>query len=704
MNLSAQRIWLTLIPLLLLLACARRQPTAAPATRLAIRVETNGLYQLTNVELRPLGWDLSHLDVTCLRLSQGGIPVPFTLQGQEQERRLIFYGHVAPARYYNYNVYWLEIGKEGMPLPERNVAPEDDVAMCQVTHTIHFEEDANYVPQVRGRDPWLGSRLYAPGTITVPLTLSHVVEGPATLRVELWAASEAPVEPDHHLLLHLNGQTVKEARWDGKGPHLIEARLPPGALRDGPNTLTLTAPGDTGARAELTYLDWVEVIYMRKLVADGDSLAFGGRAGSYVLSGFRCPDVELWDVTDPAHPVRMRGQTMESSADGYILHFTDVTGGEHRYQAASKAALLSPAEVRPAPPTLTIPPEGADYVVIAHPSLRKAVMPLVEWRAAQGLRTAVFTTDQVYDRFSHGLPDPAALRDFLRWAIREWPPPAPRFVLLAGDASYDPCDHLSAPLKNLVPTWLLATQQMGETASDEWFADLDEDGLPDLAIGRLPAQDPQQIQAMVAKIMAYEQGAPAGEWQRRVLLVADDDDPLFAAISDELAGMVPPSYWTEQIVIGRDADPRDALLAALDEGMGVVNYVGHGAIDMWAREGLLRAADVTTLHQEGRLPLVVVWACLSGYFIHPRVESLGETLLLVRGKGAIAALVPTGETMAADQKLLARALFRHLFTSPTVGEAVLYAKRELDPAQPGLREVIATSVLLGDPALRLKRD
>ena len=702
MSFRAQRAWLTLALLLALAACARLQPTGEAATRLAIRVEADGLYRLTDAELRPAGWDLASLDPQRLRLSQGGTPVPFALQDQGRERRLIFYGHVTPTRYYDHNVYWLEMtdGK-GIPLPERSVAPADDAPERQAAHTARFEEDVAYVTQVREGDPWLGPRLFAPGTITVPLALPHVVEGPAALRVQLWAASEAPVEPDHHLLLRLNDQAVAEARWDGKGPHLIEAELPSGTLRDGTNILTLTAPGDTGARVELVYLDWVEVTYMRALVAEGDALAFGGKAGSYVLSGFRRADVELWEVTDPARPVRLRGYAVEPGADGYILRFTDAAGGEHRYQAATEAALLSPAEVRPAPPPLSIPSEEADYVVVAHPSLREAIMPLVEWRAAQGLRTAVVTTEQVYDRFSYGLPDPTALREFLRWAQREWPPPAPRFVLLAGDASYDPCDRLDAPFKNLVPTWLLPTQQVGETASDDWFADLDEDGLPDLAIGRLPAQNAQQMQAMVAKILAYEQGAPAGEWRRRLLFVADDDDTLFAAINEGLADAVPSGYRAEQIVIGRDADPRAALLAALDEGVSVVNYIGHAAIDMWAKEELLRAADVGALDQDGRLPLFVVWACLCGYFHHPQAECLGETLLLAEEKGAIAALVPTGETMAADQQLLAEGLFHHLFAAPTVGEAILRAKRGLDPTQPGLRELIETFVLLGDPALRL---
>ncbi|MDH7487679.1 MAG: C25 family cysteine peptidase [Anaerolineae bacterium] len=680
--------------------CAQAPAAVERPERLAIRVERDGLYRLSAAELDPLGWDVSPLDHARWRLSQGGSVVPFALRGQGRERQLIFYGHVTPSRYYDHNIYWLEMANGGAtPLPERRVAPTGDEAAHQAAHTVRFEEDLTYVAQVREGDPWLGTRLYAPGMITVPLTTPHLVEGPATLRVQLWAASQSPAAPDHHLRLRLNGQAVADVRWDGIGPHLIEADLPPGTLQGDTHILDLDAPGDTGARLEAVYLDWVEITYRRALVAEGDSLAFAGQAGSYALSGFRHGDIELWEVTDTARPVRLQGHIVEPAADGYILRFGD--GGEHRYQAAAVTALLRPAAVRPAPPPLTIPPGGADYVVIAHPSLQKAVMPLVEWRTAQGLRTAVVTTEQVYDRFSYGLPDAAALREFLRWAHEEWPPPAPRFVLLAGDASTDPCDRLDGPFKSLLPTWLLPTQHIGETASDDWFADLDEDGRADLAIGRLPAQEAQQMQAMVDKILAYEQGAPGGEWRHRLLFVSDDDDPFFVTLNDGLIAALPSGYQAIRIVVGRDADPRAGLLAALNGGVSVVNYVGHGAIDVWAKEELFRAADVAALDQQGRLPLVIAWACLSGYFHHPQAESLGERLLLAEKKGAIAALVPTGETMAADQQLLADALFRYLFAEPTLGEAILRARQEMDPTQPGLRDVLRTFVLLGDPALRL---
>jgi len=99
---------------------------------------------------------------------------------------------------------------------------------------------------------------------------------------------------------------------------------------------------------------------------------------------------------------------------------------------------------------------------------------------------------------------------------------------------------------------------------------------------------------------------------------------------------------------------------------------------------------------------MLVWACLNGYFQHPGRTSLGETLVLTPNKGAVAGLFPTGETFPANQLVMARALFgESLFSSPTLGEALLDAARQLNPEDPGQRDIIHTFGLLGDPALRL---
>ena len=697
------RLWLAVLTLLVLAACGGAN-AAEPASRLALRVEEDGVYSLTSSDLKPFGWDLAKLDATQIHLERGDQPAPFQLLGKGKNRELRFFGKVEPTRFYNHSVYYLSLENGGQMLAARTVEPATKQSDASTTnqHTIRFEDNTTYLTQVEGADPWLGARIFAPADLSISLQIPHPTQEEATLTVQFWSASEATVEPDHHLTFQLNGQPLGEDSWDGKGVHQSELQIPGGTLQQGENVLLITAPGDTEARAELAYVDWVEVSYNRLLHADQDVLDFTDKTRAYELSGFSEKDVALWDVTDAALPIELTGFSTEKVDDAYQVSFVDEQSGSRRYYATSEDALPAPTSIQPAPDPLTVPPDGADYIVIVHPSLRKAVQPLVEYREGQGLRTAVVTTEQVYQRFSQGLPTPEALTDFLRWAHDEWPSPSPRFVLLAGDASYDPLGYTSGPYQNLVPTGLQDTQEMGETASDNILADLDGDGLPDLAIGRFPAQTPEEMQAMVEKTLAYEQEAPAGEWRQQMLFIADDDDNYFGQFNQDMADHIPTDFQTTQMVIGDEEDVRSDLLQSLNNGERLVSYMGHGAVNIWAQEEILTNDDIADLNQDGRLPFVVVWACLSGFFHHPATESLGETLLLTPGKGAVAALVPTGQTFPTNQHVLADALFgRYLFQTPTIGEALNASLRELNPQHAGERDIINTFVLLGDPALRL---
>ena len=695
---------LALMASLSLAACNGKTTVPADAQDVTLRAPQNGVYALTAKELSPFGWDLAKLAAGDIRLSQGDAAIPFQLAGKGRDRQLLFYARSHPTRYDDGAVFLLQTEPQiGGAMPEREVSAPTVSPARTFTDTAHVETNDTYLAQVRQGDPWLGQRLFAPTEETIAVQTPDPAPNPARLTVTLWAATQSQEDLDHHLIFTLNDQQLGEESWDGNGPHTITLRIPAGLLTEN-NELVIAAPGDTGAPADLVYLDWIEVAYSRQFHAREDVLSFSSDANAFQVTDFDDGDIQVWDVTDPQRPVRLTGIQVEKAAEGYAVRFQDDAPGEKRYIAFAPRG-VTPAEMTlaQAPPPLTAPENGADYIIIAPPAMLEAVEPLLAWREAQGLKTMVATTDQIYLKFSAGLQSPDAITDFLRWAVQTWPQPAPRFALLAGDASYDPLGYLSdAPNKNLIPTAFVPTVVMGETASDNAMADLDGDGLPDLAIGRFPGQTPADIAAMVDKTIAYEKERPAGDWINQLLFVADDDDSFFNTFNEEMMGLVPPGLETENLVIAPDNDIRPDLLAALNQGRGLISYMGHGAVDIWAQEEIFTTEDIAELQQEGRLPIMLVWACLNGYFQHPDRTSLGETLLLTPDKGAVAGLFPTGETFPNNQLIMARALFgESLFTSPTLGEALLGATRQLDPENAGQRDIIHTFALLGDPALRL---
>jgi hypothetical protein len=148
----------------------------------------------------------------------------------------------------------------------------------------------------------------------------------------------------------------------------------------------------------------------------------------------------------------------------------------------------------------------------------------------------------------------------------------------------------------------------------------------------------------------------------------------------------------------------------INSGALIVNYSGHASVQQWASEAVFVNADVSTLSNTGMYPFVISMSCLTGYFgyldalLGPE-PSLAEALMLSAGKGAVAALMPTGMTTTTGQSILNTAIFEAIFVSDIrqLGAAVAAAKQTLLVNGDAYFEQISqTFLLFGDPALTLK--
>jgi hypothetical protein len=411
--------------------------------------------------------------------------------------------------------------------------------------------------------------------------------------------------------------------------------------------------------------------------------------------------VLTFDTTEPEEPVLL----VNTDLDDNTLSFAGNGPG-------SSYLVLNPRDaIRPVisavpewPEPLRNPQRGADYIAILPDTetFLEALEPLLAHRRSQGLRTATIPVQQIYDEFGHGRQTPQAIRDFLEYAYGEWQQPRPRFVLLVGDASYDVNDFTGSPNQNLLSTRLIYTQFAGYVASDSWFTMFDEAGLPAMSIGRFPAQNSRQLRVMVDKTITYETGVPS-PWLSRALLVADDE-PRFDAASDWLAAELDDrGYFTQKLYMTQYEDIHDSIISALNHGVSIVNYVGHGGIEVWGDEAVLQNEDAIILKNGSRLPIFTTFTCLNGFFNHPEIDALAETLLWTRGGGIVAAVAPSGRTYSAQQTPLATTFYTRLLSgqSSTLGEALLQAKLEVS-REPNLGEIVHTLNLLGDPALRFQ--
>lgn len=690
-------------------ASSSHSAPAAAVDAVKLVVDNAGLYRVTAAELAAAGFDLAGQDLSQLSLTAGGAPVALSVAGSGDDATITFYGQPRDSRYGTQNVYWLnKAAADGAPdrVATSDASPGDATPASTFRASQHVEESKYYLSQVTDTDDhWLWESLFAPATFTVTFDLPGYAGGDADLAVSLWGNSEDRSDPDHSAILRLNGAVISDSNWDGKGWKTLTETVSAANLLPVGNELAIELPGDTEAVVDMVYLNQVDVNYDRHLaVSDDEQLAFTLPAGAdLALTGAAGQDSLIWDVTDPLVPVALSGAT--GDANGLRLRTAD-SDELRTLVAAQPDSLLSPAALLPATGAdLRDNPEGADYIAVAHPDFIPALQPLVEHRRSQGLRVTVASIDDVYDTFSNGVPDPAAIRDYMIYARDNWTGPAPRFLLLAGDATYDYRGFVADSTPSFVPTYLLSTHFVGETASDNWFVSLDEeDDLPDMAVGRIPAQTVKQVEDVVAKTLAYETDTNAAEWDGRALFVADNEQEGFQTIADNLASnALPASYQVEKVYLGSSDNPTSEIVKAIDKGVGLLTYVGHGSMNVWGKDKMFQISDTEAL-DNSKLPFMMTMTCLVGYFHHPTATSMGEELLLNPTGGVVAALVPTSESLASDQTELATNVYGHLFgDAGTVGEAIMLGKRDLNLDRNLMQDLIETFTLLGDPALVLQK-
>ena len=587
-------------------------------------------------------------------------------------------------------------------------------------------------------DRWIFSSIamgagFAGGGVAKDFTLSlpgALAAGDLTIRMY------SPYDLAHETSVSVNGSGVGSATWSGIG--WTEAAFPGVSLLDGANTVSLSCTGSL----DKTATDWFEVVYARNFAAVSDSLKFTHAGGyRYRVAGLTSADAELYDVTDPAAVVRVVNGSFSGSGP-YMLEAEPAgASGARSYLAVASAGLKTPAAVvKDRASSLSAASNAADWILITHRSLgwdgagaeQGWVTSLAALRQGQGLRTAVVDIEDVFDEFGYGLVTPQAVKDFLTHAYESWQSPAPQYVLLVGDTSYDYKDNWGAGTVNLVPGYLIHTTHLGETISDEWYGQVSgEDAVADLFIGRLPAATLSQAQAMAAKIVAYESASNSKSWERTLVLSADNQaeswEAVFETMNEDAAALLPAGmatperfylqeYENESLAV---TDLTAELLAAVEAGALIVNYAGHGSVNLWATERVLDnrggayRSDVSTLTNSGMYPFVVNMSCLTGYFIYPQTgayaadswRSLAEGWLWPASAGAVAALMPTGMTDTDGQHLLSNALYEAVFTLDrrTLGPAVGYARQQL-LANGGSQyeQTSNTFMLFGDPATVLK--
>ena len=383
---------------------------------------------------------------------------------------------------------------------------------------------------------------------------------------------------------------------------------------------------------------------------------------------------------------------------------------------------------------------GTDVVVVCPPAFEPELAPWLAFRESQGHVIEIIPPGDSVEQ----------TRERIRRVAERG---ALRFVVLVGDTRSVGI-HPAERSDLLVPTdYVEATVNVdwgspSHIATDNSYADLDGDRVPDVAVGRLSVDTSEELRRIVAKIVRYENSTDFGPWRRQVNFVAGVGD--FGVVADTvleraarylLTSQIPVSYAITMTHAGWRSpffpDPRrfrETTMERLNEGPLFWVYMGHGFYRHLGGLQLeeesfpvLANEDIPHLNCKNGPPVAVFLACYVGAFDAPE-DCLAEHMLRAEG-GPVAVIAGSRVTMPYAMAVLGQGMLTEVFVRrrATLGEILLNAKREMvareaeedprrrlidavasiiSPTRDRLREEREEHLelfnLLGDPLLRVR--
>jgi hypothetical protein len=670
----------------------KQQSSICPEPNAAFKVlvEKDGMYALGYDDLVAAGMDIDNIDPRFIQMTHRGVEVPIQITGEkdghfDRKDKLIFYGEAMTGVFTRTNVYWLSLNPQGgarmavRKSKHRKKGWRNAPRLNSFRTTARMEMDAiywSYLPNGEGQDHWFWEELEGGQSLDMSVSLDNRADSSemAIVRVMLYGKSnDYAHNPDHHTKVFLNGNEIDDVLWDGQGNFIHEVTVPHESLLDGENIVTLSSVGDTEAVVDKLYVNYVEIDFINSYTAENGQLKFEAEGnGKYIfdVGNFTRKKVSVFDVTEPYDVVRIKKVEVD---DGFSLRFGEKLDGKRTYLAQSfpTKQFLKPSSIELDDPSiLKSACHSADYIIIYHESFD--VSELESIVSDRGFEVMTVKVSDIYDEFNHGIFNPKAIKDFLSYAYENYGPLRPSYVVLVGDANQDYMNRLGYGI-NYVPTHLFQTYLLGDTASDNWFVSVSgDDPLPDMFLGRISVRIQTELDAIVAKMVSYEENVPVDGWNQNVLLVADDEQ-IFEDVSDRLAQDYLGDYNANKVYLSsypNTGAATEAVIDYFDAGAILTNYTGHGNVDKWAK--IFHSSNVASLNNPDRLSFVMALDCLNGWFSYHKDDyTLADEFLRAAQKGAIGVWAPTGLGYTSQNNILARELFNDLFIEKEIDLGVL---------------------------------
>lgn len=504
-------------------------------------------------------------------------------------------------------------------------------------------------------------------------------------------------------------------------------------------------PSNLGNSSNVSgYYDYYEIIYDRLTRADNNILKLNSPDTSGLLefriSNFTSSTVRLFKVTDHQNVSLINPVSYNSGT--LTFQSNSVFGNPDEFYAIGDNNYKTPVSFSARIQNQNLKGgfgDGADFIIISPKAFLTAANRLKAIREKPGvnyLKTIVVDIDQIYNEFASGIPDPVSMRNFLKYTFNNWQQ-RPVYVFLFGDGSYD-YKNIYNLYNNGVKNWIPPIEKdspysddVDSYCSDDYIMEINEEytqpsgnAVPDFSAGRICSNSEEEANIFVDKILAYEDPANFDKWKNTNLYVGDDgwtteqpqgqEGSLHTDQCEDVAQNHSPSFIKKDKIYivsyptvitpqgRRKPGANDDVIKGWNTGKLVINYTGHGSIDLWAHEHIfVRQVSIPLLSNKNKYPFVTIASCDLARWDDPFLISAGEQLVTLKDKGAIGVSAAVRPVYSVPNAVYNNLFYDNLFKKDTLNLTLRLGKALFNTKQVLHTDNDLKFTLISDPTMRL---
>ena len=319
---------------------------------------------------------------------------------------------------------------------------------------------------------------------------------------------------------------------------------------------------------------------------------------------------------------------------------------------------------------------GCEYLILTpnNQVFINAAQELADYRTRQGILTDVMSLAET------GSYNPDRLKRWIRDIYHSWDIP-PAAVCIIGDQGNDLTQFVPA-----VPTY---SPKDGTISSDNPYADVNDDYLPDICFSRLVAENASELPILIGKQMEYEYTNPCMNpyyYEHPVTATAWQDSKWFQITSASIYGYLEQhdkspillsavyagplnDNWSNASGTGAvvsyfgpnglgyiPANPltigpwtgagAEDVIQAFNQGAYIVQHRDHGWDNKWY-EPEIYTYHFDAINNPGQMPFLISVNCRTGAFSSPNLSFIEALLRMTRNgqnAGIVGAIGPSGQT------------------------------------------------------------